>query len=127
MKVLVKVLVCGSRYFENYELLKKELLKLHDTTGTSGKHKIDCIISGHAKGADSLGERFAEEYNIPTKVYPADWDKYGKAAGPIRNKQMLEEGKPGLVIAFLAPGSRGTQNMIDQSIKAGKPTQVVLI
>jgi hypothetical protein len=119
----MRVLVCGSRHFHDYEKLKEELLKLHTPDG----HKVDCIISGHAKGADSLGERFAEEYNIPCEIYPADWDKYGKAAGLIRNAQMLKEGKVGLVLAFLAPESRGTKNMIEQSIKVKKPVKVVNI
>lgn len=123
----MRVLVCGSRHLNDYELVKSKLLELHCTTKENGKHKIDCIISGHARGADSLGERFAKEYNIPLEIYPADWDKYGKAAGPIRNAQMLKEGRPGLVVAFVAPNSRGTQNMINQSMDAGKPTKVVLI
>jgi UDP-N-acetylmuramoylalanine-D-glutamate ligase len=54
---------------------------------------------------------------IPVETYEADWDTHGKAAGPIRNKRMLDEGKPDLVVAF--PGGRGTANMISQARKAG--------
>jgi hypothetical protein len=67
----------------------------------------------------------AREPDRQIKPYPADWDKYGKAAGPIRNKQMLDEGNPEKVIAFRFKNSRGTQNMINQAEKAGIKTIVI--
>lgn len=72
-------------------------------------HNITEIISGHARGADQIAEMYADEKGIPVRVFPADWDKYGKKAGYIRNKKMLDEGQPDLVIAF--PGGRGTEMM----------------
>lgn len=93
----------------------------------------DVLIHGCAKGADQLSEYTTREmFNtlgtmIAYERYPADWEKYGKAAGPIRNKQMLDEGKPDMVIAFLAPDSRGTKNMIEQAEKADIPVKVVNI
>lgn len=83
------------------------------------------IIEGEARGADTLAKQWAEERYLPVEKYPANWDTHGKAAGPIRNKQMLTEGKPDLVIAFLAPNSRGTANMISQAEKAGVPVKVI--
>lgn len=74
-----------------------------------------------------MGERYARERNIPVRAFPADWTTHGKAAGPIRNSQMLKEGLPDLVVAFLAPDSRGTANMIAQAEKAGVKTIVVNI
>lgn len=111
----MKVLVCGGRDFYDYNLLSswmielfvKALLVPEDVT----------IISGHARGADKLGERFANANGCELIIFPADWDKYGKAAGHIRNQQMLDEGKPDLVVAF--PGNRGTADMIRRAKKAG--------
>jgi SLOG family YspA-like protein len=125
----VRVLVCGSRHFEDYWKLHQELLHIHmfDPKPAPGRSNIDVIISGKAKGADTLAEDFARVYRLEFEGYPADWKKHGKAAGPIRNKQMLDEGKPDLVIAFLAPNSRGTRNMIDQAEKAGVPVKVIEI
>lgn len=117
----MKVLVCGSRYFNDYERLKTEVLRALPV----GDYRGAVVISGAARGADRMGEKLAEEMQWEVEQYPADWKKYGKRAGPIRNSQMLREGKPDMVIAFKGFNSRGTQNMIDQSIKAG--VEVVVI
>ena len=87
----------------------------------------DTLIHGCAKGADLLAEQAWANLKIEGYVerFPADWVKHGKAAGPIRNKQMLDEGKPDLVIAFLAKDSRGTKNMIEQAEKAGVDVKIV--
>jgi hypothetical protein len=79
----MKVLVCGSRHFNDYELLRKEVLAALPI----GDY-IDCtVISGKARGADSLGERLAAEMGWEVDSYPADWNTFGKSAGPIRNAQ----------------------------------------
>lgn len=75
------------------------------------------IISGMAKGADSLAIDWAVVNWLRWEEYPADWETHGKAAGLIRNQQMLDEGKPDLVVAF--PGGRGTADMIRRAEKAG--------
>lgn len=75
------------------------------------------IISGMASGVDSVAVDFAACNWMKTHEYLADWEKYGKAAGPIRNKRMLLEGRPDLVVAF--PGGRGTMNMIKLAKEAG--------
>jgi len=86
------------------------------------------LIHGDAIGADRLSEEVLKGYfkgGFVVERYPADWEKYGKEAGPIRNKQMLDEGKPDMVIAFRLQNSRGTQNMIDQATKAGISVKIV--
>ena len=91
-----------------------------------GNPDADWLVIGEAPGADTMALRWAKDSGIPVERYPAQWDKYGKSAGPIRNKQMLDEGKPDLVIAFHAniSASRGTKNMISQAQAAG--IQVIL-
>ena len=75
------------------------------------------IISGGAKGADDTAIDWAVVSWTGLEVYPADWKKHGRGAGHIRNQQMLDEGKPDIVLAF--PGGRGTENMIARAKKAG--------
>lgn len=113
----MKVLVCGHREFDDWNLLCSTLGPYASLDNT--------IIEGEAKGADFLARVWAKWQGVPYEAYPADWKTYGKAAGPIRNKQMLTEGKPDLVVAFLAKDSIGTKNMIDQARKAGVETVVI--
>jgi hypothetical protein len=75
--------------------------------------RIDTIIHGCAPGADTWADRWATFAGRNCERYPADWRLHGRAAGPIRNAQMLAEGKPDLVVAF--PGGKGTQNMVRQA------------
>lgn len=118
----MRVLVCGSRHFNDEVLLDKVLSEVFDET---------CVlIDGMAKGADTLAfrwlyKKFPDLWQHMSDRYPAKWEEHGKAAGPIRNKQMIDYGKPDLVIAFLAPNSRGTANMISQAEKAGIPVKVI--
>jgi hypothetical protein len=111
----VRVLVCGSRHFNDYELLQRTLDEI----------RISVLIHGAARGADRMAGQYATSRGIPVEEFPADWNTYGKAAGPIRNSQMLKEGKPVLVVAFRHSASRGTQNMIDQATKAGVPVRII--
>ena len=121
-RTIMRILVCGSRHFQDYYLLCREMDKLD----LDNKQPIT-IIEGGARGADRLGKQYAEECGWELEEYPADWDKYGKAAGPIRNQHMLDEGKPDMVIAFLAPNSRGTKDMISRAEKANIPVKVINI
>lgn len=75
-------------------------------------------MSGGAKGADSLAERFAKENNIETMIFPADWDKYGKNAGYIRNKDIISNSD--IVIAFWDGKSKGTKISIDLAKQSSK-------
>lgn len=107
----MRVLVCGGRDYED-----REAFFWHMTHSFDGWR--DCeIISGMAKGADSLAVDFARTYGLKLHKFPADWATHGKAAGPIRNQRMIDEGNPDLVVAF--PGGRGTQDMTSRAKKAG--------
>lgn len=118
----MRILVCGHREFDDWDLLCETLNVWLDRS-------LDelTIIEGEAKGADFLARVWAKHFGIKYEAYPADWKTYGKRAGPIRNAQMLKEGKPDLVIAFLAEGSIGTKDMINQSEKVGVPVKVINI
>ena len=89
----LKVLVCGGRDFNDAMTLGSWLGGIHKKQG------IGLLIHGGARGADFMAGKFAEWARIPVKEYPADWQKHGRAAGPIRNQQMLDEGKPDLVVS----------------------------
>jgi len=115
----MRVLVCGSRHFKDSDFMY-EVLKPYLKTE-------NIFINGGARGADLLSETWTIPMGIKNIRYPADWNKHGKAASPIRNKQMLDEGKPDLVVAFMADDSRGTKNMVDQATKAGVEVRVINI
>ena len=102
-----RMLVCGGRNFAAREWLWEELALLVDREG------VDTIIHGGARGADSLAGQYARDNGLKEIVFKADWNKYGNAAGHIRNKRMLVEGKPDIVAAF--PGGKGTADMIRQA------------
>ena len=107
----MKVLVCGGRDYNNKEHVFNVLDRFHEGT------KITTLVHGLAVGVDVLAGQWAEMHDIPVQEFPADWDKYGKAAGFIRNQQMLDESCPEYVIAF--PGGVGTKNMVDLALRAG--------
>ena len=114
----MRILVCGGRDFKDRNLMVEALKDYEHQSNIT-------IIHGAASGADSMAHSWATAFKHNIESYPADWDKYGKAAGPIRNAQMLKEGKPDLVLAFRYPDSRGTQNMVDKTEKAGIRSIVV--
>jgi hypothetical protein len=122
----MRVLVCGSREFDDLQLFMESLNDLSDKYDFDNNQPIT-IIEGGAKGADFLGRVWAKYCAFEHLPFPADWKAYGKAAGPIRNKQMLDEGKPDLVIAFLAKDSKGTKNMIEQAQAKGIKTEIIEI
>ena len=105
----MRVLFCGDRNWTNYKVICDIMTYF----------KPDVVIEGETKGADSLSRDAAEYFGIQVLKFPADWDKYGGAAGPIRNTQMLTEGKPDLVVAFHndIKNSKGTLNMVNQARK----------
>lgn len=119
----MRILVCGHREFDDWNLLNITLGPYLEYWIANSSDLV--IIEGDAKGADFLARVWARYNGVLCEAYPADWKTYGKAAGPIRNKQMLTEGKPNLVIAFLAEGSIGTKNMIEQSKEAGVEVRVI--
>lgn len=113
----MRVLVCGGRAFRDREGAFATLDAL------AAEQKIEAVIHGDADGADRLAGEWARLRGIKELAFPADWVKHGRAAGPIRNKQMLDEGRPALVVAF--PGGRGTANMVKQARGVGVAVQTV--
>lgn len=110
------ILICGGRDFADYHLLQQTINKIR--FGERGDRRIDIrIIHGGAKGADAFAAAYATATKTDCRSFPADWDQYGKGAGPIRNHLMLWEGNPDLVVAF--PGGRGTANMVMQARHVG--------
>lgn len=115
------VAVIGSRTFDDKEMLYKYL--------STRKDKIKVIVSGHARGADSLAEQFAIDYGIPYLVFPALWHDpetgiFSKGAGMRRNAWIIRNSD--VIIAFMQKGgSRGTQNSIDTAKMMGKPVQII--
>jgi hypothetical protein len=109
----MKVAVIGSRGFNNYELVKKTLTNI----------EITLLVSGGADGADSLGERYAIENNIETKIFLPDWEKYKRAAGMIRNTDIVNESE--LVVAFWDGTSKGTLDSINKAKKTNKKIIII--
>lgn len=109
------VLVCGDRKWNHQNIVDRVLRTMSNVS------PITLLIEGGAPGADTCGRLAASKLHIPCKTYPADWAKYGKAAGPIRNRQMLNEGKPDIVLAFHSniAKSKGTKDMIKAARNAG--------
>lgn len=101
----MKVLVTGGRDYANYEYVNSILSAIHK------EKPIELIINGAAKGADDLSTRWAKENKVLYVEYPANWKRFGKSAGVIRNKEMLDKESPDIVVAF--KGGRGTANMVD--------------
>ena len=114
-----KVIIAGCRDFADYELLKEEC----DFYLQNQKPEDIVIVSGHASGADALGEHYALERDLQLETYTADWKAHGRAAGPIRNAQMASVAHA--LIAFWDGKSRETKNMIDMATKRGLQVSVV--
>ena len=117
----MKILVCGSRTFTNTSLVYGELMKLMKSQESL------MIIEGGCRGPDTFARMFAEEFNLPHVTEWAEWEKYGKRAGPIRNQVMLEM-KPDLVLAFVdkkLKDSRGTYDMVKKAMDAGIEVMIV--
>lgn len=110
----MRVIIAGSRDFEDFE-------QLAGAVRDSG-FRITEVVSGCARGADLLGEVWAEEQGIPVKKFPAEWEKFGKMAGPIRNRRMAQYAQG--LIALWDGSSRGTENMIQLAQEKGIPVHI---
>lgn len=117
---MIKVVVFGSRDFNNYELLKSWL----DFYLQNVKDEI-VIVSGTARGADTLGELYAKEHGYQVERYPANWKEYGNRAGMIRNRIMADVAD--YAVGFWDGKSRGTKGMIDICRDLNVPIRVVNI
>jgi len=112
-----RVLVCGGRKFTDRALVYRRLDEL------AAEHLALFIIEGGQSGADTLARKWRHDRLQPGETFHADWKRYGDPAGPIRNKRMLVDGQPDLVLAF--PGKNGTANMIAQAERFGTPVEKV--
>lgn len=122
----LRVLICGSRDWDDDEIIDVVV------SGLTREYRPLTLIHGAARGADSIAAesgRVDQGRGLAVNVipFPADWDAHGRAAGPIRNQQMLDEGKPDWVIAFTndLEASRGTRDMVGRAHKAGVPVYVI--
>jgi hypothetical protein len=109
----VVAIVCGGRYYSDVDFFYQQMDYLHTVL------KFALIVEGGQTGADALAKQWAIERNVPFEEVAADWKRYGRAAGPKRNGQMIKRFHPDCVVAF--PGDRGTRNMIDQAYAANIP------
>ncbi len=114
----MRVLICGGRDFTDKKLFHNTMNEIDPSTDEKmlGDPEL-VVIHGGAKGADMMADEWAVVSWKNIERYKADWGKYGRGAGPIRNQQMIDEGKPDLVIAF--PGGKGTADMVRRAKKAG--------
>ena len=119
---MYKIIIAGGRDFNDYDLLEKEVSGFLKTLDVDSGLEI---VSGGAKGVDAMGERFAQENDIAVKLFPADWSKYGRGAGPKRNKQMAEYATH--LIAFWNGESKGTKSMITLAKKNNLNVNVISV
>jgi len=111
----MKLAVVGSRTFNDYTLLKNYIVENYQDIFT--------IVSGGAQGADKLAERYAKEYDLNIEVHIPEWSLYGKKAGAIRNKDIVDNCNQ--VLAFWDGISKGTEITIKMAEKANKPVKIV--
>lgn len=104
----MRVLICGGR---DYGVTEHERLRIAwQLSGLHVEKRFTFVIDGGARGVDACAREFREMAGLEGQTFKAEWLSYGRAAGPIRNQRMIDEGKPDLVIAF--PGGRGTADMV---------------
>jgi hypothetical protein len=118
----MKVLIAGTRTFNDIGLMGKELYYFLKNC------EITEVVSGNSGNADMFGEAWAKSHKINLKVFPADWKKHGKAAGPIRNSEMARYLEPGdKAVIFWDGKSRGTKDMIDKATAKLGETNVCVV
>lgn len=112
----MKALCCGAREWANWDSIY-DFFERHEG-------EITCVVQGMCRGADVMCRVVAQELGIEVKDFPAKWDKYGKAAGAIRNVEMIEQ-NPDLVVAFHSnlKKSKGTKNMVELAVTRGVPVE----
>lgn len=126
---MLKIIIAGSRDFYDYDYLEKTIdnILIQLNIFVKDFNYIE-IVSGGANGADKLGEMYAQYRNFQIKKFLPNWNKHGKSASPIRNKEMVDyinENNDKLCICFWDGISKGTKNMIDTSSKLDIPTYII--
>ena len=111
----MNILICGDRYYTDWKKIQEYLNTLDPLQ--------DVIIHGAARGADSLAGNLATSMKMRVLEFPAKWEEFNKAAGPIRNQQMIDEGHPDIVVYFHdnIDGSKGTKDMVDRATRTNIP------
>lgn len=117
----MKIIVAGSRDFTDEYAVHEAFFDALNEFNIKDGNEIE-IVSGGAKGVDRLGEDLASAYGFKLKIFPADWDKYGRRAGPLRNIQMGDYAD--ILVAIRKNNSRGTTHMINYMLELGKPVFV---
>lgn len=115
-----RIIICGGRHFEDYDRMESVMNEV--ISKIDPWRDVIEIVSGNCEGADQLGELFAKNHELPCKVFPAQWGKYGKAAGPIRNSEMIKyasEAEMPVVVAFRNPRTRGTNDTVKKATNKG--------
>jgi len=114
----MRVIVCGGRDYADWTAISDSLDAIH------AERPITQVITGDARGADTLAGMWAMSKNVKLARYPAKWVSYGRSSGPIRNAEMLAKERPDEVIAF--PGGKGTADMVRQARAAGVPVREIV-
>lgn len=120
----MRVMVTGSRDWTDADTIRRCLGFVHGSIVSRPKRPDITLVHGGAAGADAIAARVAvEELGWQAEVFPADWDTHGKAAGPIRNREMLAT-QPAFVFAFPLPQSKGARDVIAEAKRRGIPVYV---
>ncbi len=113
-----RVVIAGSRHYSDYEFFRQKV----DLSLSRIRNEYNLIIlSGHCSGVDLMAERYAEDNGFQVEIYPAEWSRYGRGAGPKRNKAMIDNAD--YAIAF-SSGGKGTKSLIELAHKKGIPIKI---
>jgi hypothetical protein len=115
----MRILVTGSRNWNDLDAIREAIL-----AATIGyRYENVTIVHGAANGADTIASQIADKLHMNQEAYPADWKEYGRAAGPLRNQEMVDLGAD-LCLAFLQEGSKGTADCIKRARRARIPVTI---
>lgn len=113
----MRILITGSRTWSSEAIIENEIATAMYEAKVASSGEVTLVVGG-ARGADQIAQRYGEEAGMNIELHAADWDHYGKAAGPIRNQEMVDSGAD-ICLAFLLPSSKGARDCADRAKKAG--------
>ena len=116
----MRIQITGSRDFTDFSIVQSAIVRTIEDSGAITYNSW--VVHGGARGADTLADRIAKRIGCEVEVFPANWNRYGKMAGHIRNVEMLDT-DPDIVLAFFkrGAGNRGTQNLVNEARRRGIP------